>query len=159
MADPRWTGPPESVALIFEAGNPASVVANNAVWVTETANKELSAGLSTVNTLATAAQWQGVGAVASTVAITGLNAGLQTLVGWTGAQDRRHAGRRGGVHDRAVIGHPVGDVADQPGRVDRVECHELSRSEHPGDRRARLRVLRRALAAQFGRRLDLFRLR
>ncbi len=83
MPDPRWTGPPEVVALIFEAGNPASVVANNAVWVAETANKELSAGLSTINALATAAQWQGVGAVASMVANTGLNAGLHTLVGWT----------------------------------------------------------------------------
>ncbi|MDT5137748.1 MAG: hypothetical protein QOD58_2010 [Mycobacterium sp.] len=83
MPDPRWTGPPEVVAAIFEAGSPVSVVANNAVWVTETANEELSAGLSTVNNLATAAQWQGVGSVASTVAVTGLNAGLQTLVGWT----------------------------------------------------------------------------
>jgi hypothetical protein len=83
MADPRFSGPPEQVALIFEAGNPASVVANNAVWVTETANKELSAGLSTVNAFATAANWQGVGAVASLVANTGLNAGLHTLVGWT----------------------------------------------------------------------------
>jgi PPE-repeat protein len=83
MPDPRWTGPPELVAAIFEAGSPASVLANNVVWVTETANKELSAGLSAANTLATAAQWQGVGSVTSTVTATGLNAGLQTLVGWT----------------------------------------------------------------------------
>jgi PPE-repeat protein len=83
MPDPRWTGPPEVVALIFEAGSPASVIANNAVWVTETANKEVSTALSAFNTLATAAQWQGVGSVASVVAATGLNAGLQTLVGWT----------------------------------------------------------------------------
>lgn len=83
MPDPRWTGPPEVVAAIFEAGSPASVIANNVVWVTETANKELSTGLSAVNTLATAAQWQGVGAVASMVTATGLNVGLQTLVGWT----------------------------------------------------------------------------
>jgi PPE-repeat protein len=83
MPDPRWTGPPEVIALTFEAGSPASVLANNAVWVTETANKELSTGLSAINTLATAAQWQGVGSVASVVAATGLNAGLQTLVGWT----------------------------------------------------------------------------
>lgn len=83
MADPRWTGPPEVVAAIFEAGSPASVLANNVVWVTETANNEISAGLSEINGLITAAQWQGVGSVASTVAATGLNAGLQTLVGWT----------------------------------------------------------------------------
>ncbi|QLL07505.1 PPE domain-containing protein [Mycobacterium vicinigordonae] len=83
MADPRWTGPPEVVAAIFEAGSPASVLANNVVWVTETANNELSAGLSQINTFVTAAHWQGVSSVASTVAATGLNAGLQTLVGWT----------------------------------------------------------------------------
>jgi hypothetical protein len=83
VPDPRWTGPPEGVALIFEAGNPASVIANTVVWVTETANKELSIGLSTVNAFATAAQWQGFGALASMVASNGLNLGLQTLVGWT----------------------------------------------------------------------------
>ncbi|OBK10743.1 PPE domain-containing protein [Mycobacterium asiaticum] len=83
MPDPRWTGPPEVVAAIFEAGSPASVIANNVVWVTETVSKELSAGLSTLKNLATEAQWQGVASVASTVAVTGLNAGLQTLVGWT----------------------------------------------------------------------------
>jgi PPE family len=83
MADPRWTGPPELIALIFEAGSVASVVANNLVWVTETATRELSMGLSAVNTLVTAAQWQGLGAIASTVTVNGLNAGLQTLVGWT----------------------------------------------------------------------------
>ncbi|WP_445162829.1 PPE domain-containing protein [Mycobacterium sp. Dal123C01] len=83
MPDPRFNGPPEGIAAIFEAGNPASVLANNAVWITETTNKELAAGLSSVNALATAAQWQGVGALASMVTSTGLNAGLQTLVGWT----------------------------------------------------------------------------
>jgi hypothetical protein len=83
MADPRFSGPPEIVASIFEAGNPASVLANNAVWVTETANKEVAAGLSTVNALATTVQWQGVSGVASMVASTGLNLGLHTLVGWT----------------------------------------------------------------------------
>ncbi|MBY0440881.1 MAG: PPE family protein [Mycobacteriaceae bacterium] len=83
MPDPRWTGPPEVVALIFETGSPASIIANNAVWVTETVHNELSAGLSTINNLATAAQWEGVGSVASTAVSIGLNAGLHTLVGWT----------------------------------------------------------------------------
>lgn len=83
MPDPRWTGPPEVVALIFEAGSPVSVLANNAVWITETAKNEVSAGLSTLNGLATAAQWEGVGSAGSAVASIGLNAGLQTLVGWT----------------------------------------------------------------------------
>lgn len=83
MPDPRWTGPPEGIALTFEAGSPASVIANATVWVTETANKELAMGLSAVNALATAAQWQGFGSVASLVANNGLNLGLQNLVGWT----------------------------------------------------------------------------
>lgn len=84
MADPRWSGPPEAVASTFETGpGPASVTANNLVWVTETAGHEMSMGLSVVNTAATATQWGGLGAIASTVVAIGLNAGLQTLVGWT----------------------------------------------------------------------------
>jgi PPE-repeat protein len=83
MPDPRWTGPPEFIALIFEAGTPISTLANNAVWVTETANGEIAAGLSTVNSLATAVQWQGVSGVTSMVTSTGLNVGLHSLVGWT----------------------------------------------------------------------------
>ncbi|MFV0494329.1 PPE domain-containing protein [Mycobacterium sp.] len=83
MPDPRWTGPPEIVAAIFEAGSPASVVANSAVWVTETVNNEVAAGVSQVNSLVTAEQWQGVGSAASTIAGAGLNTALQMLVGWT----------------------------------------------------------------------------
>jgi PPE family protein len=81
--DPRWTGPPEAVAATFEVGSPASVISNNLVWVTETAQHELAMGLSLANTSATLDSWQGLGAVASAVAATGLNAGLQTIAGWT----------------------------------------------------------------------------
>lgn len=81
--DPRWTGPPEVIAAIFEAGSPASVISNNLVWVTETTHHELAMGLSTVNTSAALGSWQGLGAIASAVAATGLNAGLQTTAGWT----------------------------------------------------------------------------
>lgn len=81
--DPRWTGPPEIIAAIFEAGSPASVIANNMVWVTETAHHELAMGMSFANTAAMLTSWQGSGAMASTVAATGLNAGLQTMAGWT----------------------------------------------------------------------------
>ncbi len=157
MPDPRWTGPPELIAAIFEAGSPASVLANNVVWVTETANKELSTGLSAVNTVATAAQWQGVGAAASMVAATGLNAGLQTLVGWTAEKISVTQAAVEAFMLARSVGHPVGGLADQPGRVDCIERHQLLRPEHPGDRRAGYRVLRRALAAQFRRGLDVFR--
>jgi hypothetical protein len=78
-----WMGPPEAIAANFEAGSPASVIANNSVWVVETANHELAMGHSFVNMAATQDIWQGLGAVASIVAATGLNAGLQTMAGWT----------------------------------------------------------------------------
>ena len=81
--DPRWTGPPEAIAATFEAGSPASVISNNMVWVAETAHHQLAMGLSVVNTVATLGSWQGLGAIASTAAATGLNAGLQTTAGWT----------------------------------------------------------------------------
>lgn len=81
--DPRWTGPPEAIAATFEVGSPASVISNNLVWVTETAQHELAMGLSLANTSATLGSWQGLGAIASAVAATGLNAGLQTMAGWT----------------------------------------------------------------------------
>jgi hypothetical protein len=81
--DPRWVGPPEIVALIFEGGpGPASTVANTAVWVAETTSHEVSMGMSAASTAATMTQWQGVGAVSSTAAVTGLNAGLQALAAW-----------------------------------------------------------------------------
>jgi hypothetical protein len=81
--DPRWTGPPEAIAVTFEVGSSASVMSNNLVWITQTAQHELAMGLSVVNTSATLGSWQGLGAIASAVAATGLNAGLQTMAGWT----------------------------------------------------------------------------
>jgi len=81
--DPRWTGPPETIAATFEAGSPASVISNNMVWVTETSHHELAAGISGANTVSTLGSWQGFGANASAAAANGLNAGLQTTAGWT----------------------------------------------------------------------------
>jgi PPE-repeat protein len=82
--DPRWLGPPEIVAAILEAGpGPGSTIANQLVWITETISHELSMGLSTVNTAATATQWIGLGGTASGATATELNAGLQTMAGWT----------------------------------------------------------------------------
>jgi hypothetical protein len=81
--DPRWTGPPETIAATFEAGSPASVVSNNLVWTTETSHHALAAGVSGANTVATLGSWRGFGANASAAAANGLNAGLQTTAGWT----------------------------------------------------------------------------
>jgi hypothetical protein len=81
--DPRWTGPPETVAVTFEAGSAAAVVANNMVWVTETTHHEMAAGISSANNAATMASWAGLGAVASSAAVNGLNVGLHGAAGWT----------------------------------------------------------------------------
>lgn len=83
VVDPRWTGPPETIAATFEAGSPVSVVANNTVWVTETSHHEMAAGVSSANTAVTMASWSGQGSNASAAAATGLNTGLHTVTGWT----------------------------------------------------------------------------
>lgn len=82
--DPRWMGPPEIVAAILEAGpGPASTIANQLVWITETIGHGLASGVSAANTAATATQWTGLGGAASAGNAASLNAGLQTLAGWT----------------------------------------------------------------------------
>jgi hypothetical protein len=83
VVDPRWTGPPETIAATFEAGSPVSVVANNMVWVTETSHHEMAAGVSSANTAVTLASWSGQGSMASAAAANGLNMGLHTAAGWT----------------------------------------------------------------------------
>ncbi len=83
VGDPRWMGPPEIIAATFEAGSPASVIANNAVWGVETAHHHMAMGFSVANTAATLTSWQGSGSIASATSATGLNAGLQTMAGWT----------------------------------------------------------------------------
>lgn len=83
MLDPRWLGPPEIIAATFEVGpGPAATLANQVVWLTEAVNHELMTGVSAANTAATSTQWIGLGGTASATAVTGLNVGLQTLIGW-----------------------------------------------------------------------------
>ena len=53
MPDPLWFGPPESVAALLEASNPAGVVANIAAWLAEAIQHELSMGMSVANVAAT----------------------------------------------------------------------------------------------------------
>jgi hypothetical protein len=81
--DPRWTGPPETIAATFEAGSPAAVVSNSMVWVTETAHHEMAVGVSSANTTATLASWSGRGSTASAASAAGLNNALHTTAGWT----------------------------------------------------------------------------
>ncbi|MGV0634596.1 PPE domain-containing protein [Mycolicibacillus trivialis] len=83
MLDPRWLGPPEIIAATFEVGpGPAATVANQVVWLTEAVNHEVMMGVSAANTAATSTQWIGLGGAASATAAAGLNAGLQTMIGW-----------------------------------------------------------------------------
>ncbi|HEU0191838.1 MAG TPA: PPE domain-containing protein [Mycobacterium sp.] len=83
MPDPRWMSPPEVVAATFETGpGPMSVLANQLVWITEVISHELMTGLSAANAASTATQWIGAGGAGSMQSVLGLNAGLQTLVGW-----------------------------------------------------------------------------
>ena len=64
MPDPLWFGPPESVAALLEASNPAGVVANIAAWLAEAIQHELSMGMSVANVAATLEQWMGLGGTA-----------------------------------------------------------------------------------------------
>ena len=80
MPDPLWFGPPESVAALLEASNPAAVVANIAAWLAEAIQHELSMGMSVANVAATLEQWMGLGGTAYGMKGSELNfAGLMPL--------------------------------------------------------------------------------
>lgn len=80
MPDPLWFGPPESVAALLEASNPATVVANIAAWLAEAIQHELSMGMSVANIAATLEQWMGFGGAAYGLKGSELNfLGLQPL--------------------------------------------------------------------------------
>ena len=80
MPDPLWFGPPESVAAMLEASNPAAVVANIAAWLAEAIQHELSMGMSVANVGATLEQWIGLGGAAYGMKGSELNfAGLMPL--------------------------------------------------------------------------------
>jgi PPE-repeat protein len=80
MPDPLWFGPPESVAALLEASNPATIVANIAAWLAESIQHELSMGMSVANIGATLEQWMGLGGTAYGAKGSELNfLGLQPL--------------------------------------------------------------------------------
>ncbi len=80
MPDPLWFGPPESVAALLEASNPATIIANIAAWLAESIQHELSMGMSVANIGATLEQWMGVGGAAYGMKGSELNfLGLQPL--------------------------------------------------------------------------------
>ncbi len=80
MPDPLWFGPPESVAALLEASNPAAIIANIAAWLAESIQHELSMGMSVANIGATLEQWIGLGGTAYGAKGSELNfLGLQPL--------------------------------------------------------------------------------
>ena len=60
----------------------ATTLASAAAWEALMASHEVAFSASTLNTAATALNFEGLGGISSTTAATGLNAALQLLAGW-----------------------------------------------------------------------------
>lgn len=105
MPDPTWpSSPPEANYLRLVgpgAAGTATTMASGAVWQALTVSGELAFSASAINTANTAVDFEGVGGVSSTAAVTGLNAALQLLAGW--AQEKPPiAGSAVAAYDTAV---------------------------------------------------------
>jgi len=106
-------------------------------------------GLSEVNALATAAQWQGFRRACLGWSPATDQPWIADVGGLDGAQDRRDAGRRGGVHSRCVVGDPLVGVHHQPCRNAGAERHQFHGHQHPAIIERETEYYGRALAAQF----------
>ncbi len=86
MPDPSWPCSPPEVNYLRLVGpgaaGTATTMASAAAWQALAAGNQLAFSASTLNTAATAADFEGVGGMSSTAAVTGLNAALQLLAGW-----------------------------------------------------------------------------
>lgn len=86
MPDPAWpSSPPEAnyVRLVGSgAAGTGTTLASAAVWQALMAGTEVAASVSTVNTAATALDFEGLGGAASAGTASGLNTSLQLLAGW-----------------------------------------------------------------------------
>ncbi len=86
MPDPAWPcSPPEANYLRLAgagAAGTATTVASSAAWQALAVGNEVAFSVSTLNTAATAMDFEGVGGVSSATAVTGLNTALQLLAGW-----------------------------------------------------------------------------
>lgn len=96
MPDPTWpSSPPEANYLRLAgsgAAGTATTMANAAAWQALMGSHEIAFSVSTLNTAVTALNFEGVGGVSSTGAITGLNTALQLLAGWVQAKPPIAAG-------------------------------------------------------------------
>lgn len=86
MPDPSWpSSPPEANYLRLVgpgATGTATTLASAAVWQAVMASNEVAFSASTLNTAATAVNFEGLGGAGSATAATGLNTSLQLLAGW-----------------------------------------------------------------------------
>ena len=86
MPDPAWPSSPPEVNYLRLAGpgvaGVASTVASGTAWQTLAISGEVAASISLLNTAATAPDFQGVGGLSSSAAVTGLNTALHLLAGW-----------------------------------------------------------------------------
>jgi hypothetical protein len=86
MPDPAWPSSPPEVNYLRLVGSGAAgtgtTLASAAAWQALVIGNEVAASVSTVNTAATALNFEGVGGVASATTATGLNTSLHLLAGW-----------------------------------------------------------------------------
>lgn len=86
MPDPSWpSSPPEANYLRLVgpgATGTATTLASAAAWQALMAGNEVAFSASTLNTAATAVNFEGLGGIGSATAATGLNTALQLLAGW-----------------------------------------------------------------------------
>ncbi len=86
MPDPAWpSSPPEANYLRLVGSGAAgagTTLASAAAWEALMAGTEMAASVSTLNTAATALDFEGLGGAASAGTATGLNSSLHLLAGW-----------------------------------------------------------------------------
>lgn len=87
MPDPAWPCSPPEVNYLRLVGDgaagTATTLASAAAWQALTVSNEVAFSLSSLNTVVTAAGFQGVGGASSATAAGELNTSLQMLAGWT----------------------------------------------------------------------------
>lgn len=86
MPDPSWPSSPPEANYLRLAGpgatGTATTLASAAVWEALMASHEVAFAVSTLNTAATALNFEGLGGAGSATAAAGLNTSLQLLAGW-----------------------------------------------------------------------------
>lgn len=86
MPDPSWPSSPPEVNYLRLIGpgaaGTATTLASSAAWQALMAGSEAAFSVSTLNTAATAVDFEGVGGMSSATTATGLNAALQLFAGW-----------------------------------------------------------------------------